>query len=197
MINNRLNNVIISNNSFVFDLLKDNISGTKFQLLGAQNELDSFLKDNLVVNILIIDALLDNLAAVIRSKNSINLTDMQIAASIKLERPFLISTLIKNIFSYDQDDSIFCSLNDSLIYNQKISQVIDVDNQKTISLTAKENQIIIQLLCAKNSTLMKCELIAKIWPNSSIEQSTLEFHLLNLRQKLSIIETSDQHVNLL
>ena len=197
MINNHLNNAIVSTNSYVFDFLKDNMSRVSFQLLEGQNQLDDFLRAGLVVNILILDAVLDFSSAIIRSKNSINLTDIPIKASLKLEKPFVISSLIINIDHYDLDDSIFCCLNDSLIYSQKASRVINTNDGQIVGLTAKENQIIALLLMARNFTLIKSEIIAKIWPNYSIEQSTLEFHLLNLKNKLDIIEVSDHYVKIL
>jgi hypothetical protein len=197
MIHNHLNNAIVSTNSYVFDFLKDNMPQVSFQLLEGQNQLDDFLRANLVINILILDAVLDFSSAIIRSKNSINLTDIPIKASLKLEKPFEISALIVNIGHYDLDDSIFCRLNDSLLYSQKALRVINTNDGQIVSLTAKESQIIAQLLCARNFTLIKSQIIAEIWPNYSTAQSTLEFHLLNLKNKLDIIEVSDHYVKIL
>ncbi len=197
MIHNHLNNAIVSTNSYVFDFLKDNMPQVSFQLLEGQDQLDDFLSANLAINILILDAVLDFSSAIIRSKNSINLTDIPIKASLKLEKPFEISALIINIGHYDLDDGIFCCLNDSLLYSQKASRVINTNDGQIVSLTAKENQIIAQLLCARNFTLIKSQIIAEIWPNYSTAQSTLEFHLLNLKNKLDIIEVSDHYVKIL
>jgi hypothetical protein len=197
MTNNRQSYVIASINNYIFDFIKDYMPQAKLYLLSNQRQLDSFLKDNLVIDTLIIDAVLDFSSAILISKNSINLTDVKIETSVKFQKPFLISIFTASLELYDKDDSIFCRLNNYLIYNQKSSHITNINNKNIIHLTTKENQIVTQLLRASDLTLMKHEIIAKIWPNASIEQVTLEFHLLNLKNKLEVIETSDRHVRIL
>ncbi len=171
----------------------------KTLLLSSQDEITDFINTNQIANILIIDHPFEQDRLYKISKNIIDLTDTQVNYNITLRKPFLLLDLLKILKTYVQDDGIFCCINKHLIYNQKKSEILDLNTNLTIQLTAKENQIFGVLLTSQDFMLNKKILLSKIWPNSSTETSTLEFHLINLRQKLNNLFTEgpDQHLKLL
>lgn len=57
-------------------------------------------------------------------------------------------------------------------------------NNKKVTLTKKEFQILVTLALNSNRVVTKAEMIKIVWPNVTVEENNLDTHLSNLRRKL-------------
>ena len=119
-----------------------------------------------------------------RVNNFINLTKIKISNNeTKLLKPLKLERLLDIIFRIMRDEYLFCYLNDSWVYNERLSRL--KSKAREITLTAKENELFAALLVAPNFTLQKDELKSKIWKyHEDTESTTVETHIYKLKQKL-------------
>jgi hypothetical protein len=176
------NSVIISNDSIIFNVLRDN-TNFPVQLFdsGSVESINNISK----VDLLIINKNINNSnIPLYRVNNLVNLTSKQIIKSeINFQKPLKLTELLKVIYSNMQDEYLFCCINESWIYHQRLAKISSINTE--IMLTDKENSIFSELLISKNFVHSKEYLKHKIWNYHQDSQSTtIDTHLYTLKQKL-------------
>tara|TARA_B110000503_G_scaffold140155_1_gene230305 strand:+ start:3981 stop:4601 length:621 start_codon:yes stop_codon:yes gene_type:complete len=177
------NFVIISDDSIIFNALRDN-TNFPVQLFdsGSVESINNISK----VDLLIIDKKTINNSNIplYRVNHLVNLTSKKIVKSeINFQKPLKLNELLKIIYSNMQDEYLFCCINESWIYHQRLAKISSIDTE--IVFTDKENSIFLELLISKNFVHSKEYLKHKIWNYHQDSQSTtVDTHLYKLKQKL-------------
>ncbi len=171
--------VIISNNSIVHDVLSE------MELIQNESDLERYSK----IDLLVVDKPLSEAAI----KKIIKVTDKIINLCLKtvienaivFSKPFRLHNLIEVIENHQQNEAMFCLINDEILYSQKGSYVNYANEQ--IDLTDKENELLCALICAPNYSLTKEAILTSIWSYAkTAETSTVDIHLSRLRSRLPV-----------
>lgn len=169
--------IIISNNS----ILRDVFPGS--WLVINESDLENYGK----IDLLIVDKALPALAIdkIIKISNKIInfIPELAIEKAAVFLKPFRLHDVLEIIYYHQQNEAMFCLLNNEILYSQKGSY-INYDN-KQISLTDKESELFLALLRAPNYSLSKEDLLTKVWLYSKVaETSTVDVYLSRLRALL-------------
>ncbi len=192
------NIVVFSDNTNIYDVLCDTVSTHDLQLI--KNSFDKLLNLENKISILIIDGeIASNFVPEYKINILINTTSFKISKNeIKLVKPFSLNNLLLLIEKDYQDQSIFCSINNQWIYNQKSAKISTKDH--SILFTDKENVLFAKMLLINNNWLDKDLLLRQVWNyHESSESNTVGTHLYNLKQKLpkGMMELSNSSCRLL
>ncbi len=125
--------------------------------------------------------------------NVINLSNKQLVdQEIRISRPLKLIDLLRLIDEFIQNTSIFCLINDNIIYNQRLQTI--KYQQNLIKLTEKENEIFSFFLQNSNIKIDKATLLTNLWNYHEDSKSlTVGTHLYRLKAKLpqEILETKN------
>ncbi len=192
------NIIIFSSNTNIYDVLCDTIDTHDLQLI--KNSSDQFLSSADKIAILIIDSeVASSFVPEYKINILVNTTSFKISKNeIKLVKPFYLKDLLLLIEKDYQDQSIFCSIDDGWIYNQKSAKISTKDH--SILFTDKENILFARMLLTNNNWLDKDLLLRQVWNyHESSESSTVGTHLYKLKQKLpqGMMELSNSSCRLL
>ncbi len=177
------NIMIFSNNTNIYDVLCDTVDTHDLQWI--QNKSDKFLSSEDKIAILIIDSeIASSFIPEYKINILVNTTSSKISKNeIRLAKPFSLNELLSLIEKDSQDQSIFCSIDDQWIYNQKSAKISTKDH--SILFTDKENILFARMLLINNNWLDKDLLLRQVWNyHESSESNTVGTHLYNLKQKL-------------
>jgi DNA-binding response OmpR family regulator len=163
--------VIFSDNEIIKDIFPDFLIVTDLSLYSK-------------IDLLIIDKSLSDEAIKKITKISdriINLTDdLALENAVILPKPFRLHKLLEMVDNYRKNASIFCLINDAILYSQRSGYVFHFD--KRIKLNDKENELFSALLMAPNYVVLKEDLLSLVWGYAKdAETSTLDTHLARLR----------------
>ena len=166
--------VIFSDNEIIKDIFPD------FLMVTDESDLSLYSK----IDLLIIDKSLSDEAIKKITKISdriINLTDdLAVENAAILPKPFRLHKLLEMVDNYRKNESIFCLINDAILYSQRSGYVFHLDKQ--IKLNDKENELFSALLMAPNYVIFKEVLLSRVWGYAKdAETSTLDTHLARLR----------------
>jgi hypothetical protein len=174
--------VIISDNSIIFNALCDNTS----LLVQLFNSDDTESINNIrKIDLLIVDTNINGIKIPFYRINTlVNLTSKPLVGSeINFHKPFKFKELLSVMYSNMQDEYLFCCVNESLIYHQRLAKISSIDTE--ILLTDKENALFAELLMSNNFSSSKEHLKHKIWNyHKDSESTTVDTHLYKLKQKL-------------
>lgn len=192
------NIIIFSNNTNIYDALYDIVDTHDLQLI--KNSSDKFLNLENKISILVIDSqIASNFIPEYKINILVNTTSFKISKNeIRLVKPFSLNDLLLLIEKDYQDQSIFCSIDDQWIYNQKSAKISTKD--QSILFTDKENILFAKMLLINNNWLDKDLLLRQVWNyHESSESNTVGTHLYNLKQKLpkGMMELSNSSCRLL
>jgi hypothetical protein len=174
--------VIISDNSIIFNALCDNTS-LLVQLFNSDyiEAINNIRK----IDLLIVDKNINSTEIPFYRINTlVNLTSKPLVRSeINFHKPLRFKELLKIMYSNMQDEYLFCCINESLIYHQRLAKISSIDTE--ILLTDKENALFAELLMSENFSNSKEHLKHKIWNyHRDSESTTADTHLYKLKQKL-------------
>lgn len=186
---NKIDEVVISKLPVIYDCITENLKSyninvsTKWISDINLSLFNSFPK----IDLLIVDQNIQNKIKyqfLFNIKTIINFNLNQIRSDeIRIALPTKLFSLLNIILQNRWKKHIFCKLNESLIYDEQLSLLIN--KTANIKLTEKENKILKTLLLAPECKLHKKDLDTKIWNSSEgICSQTLEIHFSRLRQKL-------------
>lgn len=180
--------VIFSDNAIIKDVLSDFLIVTDLNLYSK-------------IDLLIIDKYLSDEAIKKLTKISdriINLTDyLTIENAATLVKPFRLHKLLEIVDNYRKNESIFCLINDAILYSQRSGYIYHLD--KKIKLNDKENELFSALLMAPNYVMPKEDLLSRVWGYAKdAETYTLDTHLARLRAYFSagFINNKDGFISL-
>ena len=125
-----------------------------------------------------------DIPSLFRANIVINLTKGKILKRETLiQKPFFLHDLIKIISKNTEDTSLFFSVNNNWMYNERASMLLSKDTR--IPLTNKENDLFMALLVSLKFTTDKENLQKTVWNHHRDTQSTtIETHIYKLKQKL-------------
>jgi ADP-heptose:LPS heptosyltransferase len=181
--------VIISDNFYIFNALKDNDPEFISTIL-VQNDYEEFLKNTAKIDLLITDKVLSpEIVPTYKIRNIVNLSSKpidnnEIQLSEEIGGLYRLAALIETTSRLRNDKNyFFCSINDSWIYNEKHSCFSSENN--IIKFTEKENAIFRTLLLSKDHSFDKNQLRNTIWNyHKNSESTTVDTHLYKMKQRL-------------
>jgi DNA-binding response OmpR family regulator len=177
--------VIITESHLLVDSIKDNLPDNNF--LFVSNNWNESINSHNKIDLLITD--FDDLKIkniqYYRVKTIINLTNKSELSKdeINISKPFRLNSLLKIIEDVKNRQDIFCAINDNLIYHERLYTLNSPE--KSIKLTAKENDIFKFLLLSPGFKVKKWLLLKNVWNyHKNSESSTVDTHLYKLKTKL-------------
>lgn len=177
--------VLFTRSHLLTDSIKDNLLNTDF--FYTYSNYQTLVHSHNKINLLIIDLNdfpIDN-SWYYRIKTIVNLTSKHKYSKdeINISKPFRLNNLLKIIHDVNNSHDIFCVINDNFIYNEKL-HIIN-SQEKSIKLTAKENNIFKSMLLSTEFKIEKEFLLKNIWKyHENTESSTVDTHLYRLKAKL-------------
>ncbi len=177
--------VLFTRSHVLVDSIKGNLLNADF--FYAYSNYQTLVHSHNKINLLIIDLSdfpIDN-SWYYRIKAIVNLTSKNKYSrdEINISKPFRLNSLLKIIHDVNNSDDIFCVINKDFIYNEKL-HVIN-SQEKSIKLTAKENNIFKSMLLSTEFKIEKEFLLKNVWRyHENTESSTVDTHLYRLKAKL-------------
>lgn len=172
---------IISDNSIVFDAIRDNI---KYPIIFFDADYKKSIDSASKIDLLVIDKNIENDdIPLYRINTLINLTDNEVSGNeIKLRKPLKLENLLDIISRNMQDEYLFCCINTVWIYHQRSAKLRSKGGE--ILLTDKENALFMELLTSRDFSVTKKMLKSRVWNyHQNSESTTVETHLYKLKQK--------------
>jgi hypothetical protein len=180
--------VLLTRNYLLANSIKDNLLDPKnINFFHTYSDCQTLVHSHNKINLLIIDL---NICPIdntwhYKIKTLINLTSKNkyLKGEINISKPFRLTSLLKIIQDINNSEDIFCVINKDFIYNEKLHTIST--QEKSIKLTAKENNIFKSILLSKEFKIEKEFLLRNVWQyNKNTESSTVDTHLYRLKAKL-------------
>lgn len=178
--------VIVSDNNLLFESISLLVQNARLVLIRNDQEIASFLEEQKVINLLILDHISDSIRIEQISKFARNILEISCifkSSNMSFLKPFRIKDLLSYIHDVSMQQELFYIINDRIIYDERASALRCDD--AIIKLTEKENHLIKSLLNANNFTVSKHELLQNVWGYSSDTQTTtIETYVSRIKSKL-------------
>jgi len=180
--------VLLTRNYLLANSIKDNLLDPKnINFFHTYSDCQALTHSHNKINLLIVDlnnCTIDNTWHY-KIKTIINLTSKNKFSQdeINISKPFRLNNLLKIIHDVNNSQDIFCVINNNFIYNEKLHTINS--QEKSIKLTAKENNIFKSMLLSTEFKIEKEFLLKNVWKyHENTESSTVNTHLYRLKAKL-------------